>query len=250
MKVTILGSGTGVPRLERGAPGYFLQFGNNTALLDSGPGTLQRLLAVGGDYRFLDALFYTHTHPDHITDFIPLLFALKYTPGFQRKTPLRVFGSPVLRDYFRRAVHLHGDWLKELPFDLIWTIDKKEFTFGSMQVQTAEMNHSVPTVGYRLTADSGLSLVFSGDTDVTPSLISLARNADWALFECSFPDDQKIEGHLTPTEAAKIASAAGVKNLILTHLYAPCDAADPISVCRSHFSGSVQLARDGMVLEI
>ncbi len=251
MKFTILGSGTGVPRLERGAPGYFLEFGHFTALLDAGPGTLQRLLKAGGDYRKLNAFFLTHTHPDHVSDFIPLLFALKYTPDFQRKAPLTVFGPPGLQDFLNQAVLLFGKWIENLPFELR-LVETKEgsFSLGELSIQMAAMAHSVPTVGYRFTDSSRHSAVFSGDTDVTPTLIELAGGSDWLVIECSFPDDQKVAGHLTPSEAGQIAAQAGVKKVILTHLYPPCDVIDPRPSVRAHFHGQVLVARDGMVIEL
>ena len=251
MKLTVLGSGTGVPRLQRGAPGYFIQLNKFTALLDAGPGTLQRLLQAGGDYRTLDALFFTHAHPDHISDFIPLLFALKYTPEFERKKPLKIFGPPVLNDFLKNAALLFGNWLQKLPFELrVTESEEGEVSLDELHIRWAKMNHSAPTVGYRFKTPSGHSLVFSGDTDVTPALPALAKDADVLILECSFPDDQKVEGHLTPSEAGKLADKAKARRLILTHLYPPCDAIDPLPSARAHFPGPIQLAHDGLVVEI
>lgn len=46
MKITILGSGTAAPVLERNCAGYLLEIENKKLLLDSGPGTIRRLLEV------------------------------------------------------------------------------------------------------------------------------------------------------------------------------------------------------------
>ena len=58
----------------------------------------------------------------------------------------------------------------------------------------------------KLTDSNGKSIVYSGDTDYCPELIELADNCDLLILECSFPDDMKVEGHLTPSEAGKIAA--------------------------------------------
>ena len=50
MEVYIIGSGTGVPSLRRGSPGTVIKVGKSTVLLDSGSGTLRRLLDVGIDF--------------------------------------------------------------------------------------------------------------------------------------------------------------------------------------------------------
>ncbi len=251
MKIKVLGSGTGVPQLKRAAPGYFLRMNEVTALLDAGPGTLQRLVRAGGDYRFLQALFFTHAHPDHISDLIPLLFALKYTPGFERKKPLKIFGPPVLSTFLKNAALLYGNWLQNLPFELqVTESEQGKATLEGLKVRWVKMNHSAPTVGYRFDTPSGHSFVFSGDTDVTPNLPELAQATDLLILECSFPDDQKVEGHLTPHEAGKMAALAGAQKLLLTHFYPPCDAIDPLPSVRSYFGGEVQKAQDGLTLEI
>ena len=37
------------------------------------------MLEVGITYQDIDLLLYTHIHPDHISDLVPILFACKYT---------------------------------------------------------------------------------------------------------------------------------------------------------------------------
>jgi len=55
MKVTILGSGTGIPSLQRNAAGYLLEVGGLECLIDCGSGTLLRLERVQKSQRTLDA---------------------------------------------------------------------------------------------------------------------------------------------------------------------------------------------------
>ena len=63
MELTILGSGCGIPSLERGAPGILIKIDNQPLLFDSGPGTLVRLLETGVDYKSIEHVLKTHT-PD------------------------------------------------------------------------------------------------------------------------------------------------------------------------------------------
>ena len=65
LTVTILGSGTCVPSLQRGSCSVLVQIGNQHLLFDSGPGTMRRLLEAGTTIFDLDYLFYSHFHPDH-----------------------------------------------------------------------------------------------------------------------------------------------------------------------------------------
>ena len=57
MKVTILGSGTGIPSLQRNAAGYLLEVDGLECLIDCGSGTLLRLELAQKSHRTLDAVF-------------------------------------------------------------------------------------------------------------------------------------------------------------------------------------------------
>ena len=95
-----------------------------------------------------------------------------------------------------------------------------------------------------------MSLVYSGDTGFCDEIVSLADGTDLLILECSFPDDMKIEGHLTPSQAGRIASLAGVKKLLLTHFYSECLATDITTQCRKTYGGELVLARDLLHLDI
>ena len=73
----VLGSGTGIPNIKRQAPGYLLTVDGKRILLDSGPGTLQRLIHYGVTYQDIDYILYTHLHPDHTLDLAAILFAAR-----------------------------------------------------------------------------------------------------------------------------------------------------------------------------
>ena len=81
MKLTILGSGTATPSLERNSSGLFIQTPNIRMIIDMGAGTLRRMCEAQIDYREIDVIALTHFHPDHVTDFISFLFASNYTYG-------------------------------------------------------------------------------------------------------------------------------------------------------------------------
>jgi ribonuclease BN (tRNA processing enzyme) len=112
------------------------------------------------------------------------------------------------------------------------------------------MTHSPQSVGFRLSAADGRSLVYSGDTDVTPALVRLAARADLLICECAQPDQEKVPGHLTPGEAGRIASQAGVKHLVLTHFYPACESVDLAAQCRRTYRGPLTLAHDLLSFEI
>ena len=68
MKLTILGSGTATPLLDRSCAGYIIEADGRKLLFDSGAGTIRRLLELGYDIFDIEDIFYTHLHNDHINE--------------------------------------------------------------------------------------------------------------------------------------------------------------------------------------
>ena len=250
MQLTVIGSGTAALRAERGLSGYVLRNDEELYLLDGGSGTLKKCAEAGISYKAIDKIFYTHLHPDHTTDLVPFLFATKHTPGFLRTNKLEIYGPVGFTEFFRKVTDVYGVGLTEVDYELETTeMSRDRLTFEDLRVETNLMQHAKNAIGYRFTADNRV-FVYSGDTDYCEEIIALARDADLLLLECSFPDHMKVAGHLTPTEAGRVAQKAGAKRLLLTHLYPPCDEEDILTACRRGYDGRVELAYDLMQVNI
>ena len=222
MELTILGSGCGIPSLERSAPGILIQINDQPLLFDSGPGTLVRLLKAGVDYKNLEHVFYTHTHSDHSADLVPLIQALWTTPDFKRIKPLHLYGPTSFEKFLENLSQAFGSWVIAPSFPLfIHELQRDKLEFADFTVECRPMKHSKFSIGYRIESNAGNSIVYSGDTDYNDEISELAKNADVLILECSFSEKRKVAGHLIPGEAAKIAKLSNCKQLILTHFYPP-----------------------------
>lgn len=145
-----------------------------------------------------------------------------------------------------------------------------------LKITAFRVDHSPidPAVGYRFDY-AGRSIVITGDTKKTPSVLALAKGADILVHEAlqprlvkllengfaqrNMPNTSQImrdivNYHTTPEEAAAQASAAGVRELVLNHIVPPLptrlaypaflgDAAD-------HFAGRITVGEDGMLLSL
>ena len=78
MDITVMGTGTVVPRLARRQSCAVVEAGGENVVLDLGNGSVRGMLHTNLDPFAVDRVFFTHFHPDHTSDIVPLLFALKY----------------------------------------------------------------------------------------------------------------------------------------------------------------------------
>jgi len=245
MQVTILGAGTAIPARGRSPAGVYVRVADEHILLDAGAGTLQRLHAMGAPWPQLDRIFLTHFHIDHCLDLVSILFALRI-PGLERAKPLVVYGPPGLRQLYRRLNTAFHGWLTPRGFRLVLKeLGPATLRLPGYAVTTKRMDHGAThAIGYRLTA-RGKRLAYSGDTEACAGIVELGRRADLLLLECSMPDARKVDGHLTPSECGRIAAAAGVRHLALTHFYPVFHGIDVRACVRRAFRGRLTLARDG-----
>ncbi len=254
MEIIILGSGTCVPSIRRAGPAACVRTEGYTILIDSSSGTLRQLVKAGIDYSDVDMILYTHLHPDHVGEFVPFIFATKYAPGYTRTRPVLILAAEGFGEFYQGLKAAFGEWVEPLAGKLdiseIPVAMKSSMQYPPLTISTIPVRHTPQSLAYRLKDSSGRSVVFSGDTDYCEELIDLAQGADMLVSECAAPEGGKIPGHLTPSEAGRIAMAAGVKKLVLTHFYPECDRHDMVTPCMKEYDGPVILAEDFMRLAL
>ncbi|MCF8068263.1 MAG: MBL fold metallo-hydrolase [Desulfobacterales bacterium] len=253
-EVTILGSGTCVPSLERRASSILISTGKTKILFDSGPGTMNRLLEAGTEIYDIPFICYTHFHPDHTGELASFLFANKYPDTEKRQIPLTLIAGNGFKLFFNKLRDLYGDWITLTPGMLnISELDTKArdaIQYDRFKIVSVPVAHNPESIGYRVETADGLTIALSGDTDVCDELVELAESADLFICESAMPNDLKVKGHLTPSLAGEIASRAGVKKLVLTHFYPECDRVDIENECRKTYNGKIFLAHDLMRIRL
>ena len=69
MRVICLGSGMPMPRLKQAAASFLVELGNGDKFIfDMGTGAMHRLYALGIQLDYIDKVFLTHLHMDHVGD--------------------------------------------------------------------------------------------------------------------------------------------------------------------------------------
>ena len=250
MRLTVLGSGTAAPSRRRGAPGYLLETGNEKVLIDCGAGTLDRLLRSGCDPGDIQRVVLTHHHLDHFGELGHLLFSARL-PEHGRRRPLTLAGSRPLLDVVADYQGLFGHWLRPENFTLtLHDLDGSALAGDGYTLSGHPVTHIPSSRALRFVEDSGAVVVFSGDTDVCDGVVEAAQDADLFVCEASFPEGQGRPGHLVPSQAGDLARRAGVRRLLLSHLYPECDEVDMMGPAAAACRIPVSVAEDGIVMEI
>jgi ribonuclease Z len=267
LQVILLGTGYPRPDPERAGASTAVIVKGKVFVVDAGRGVVLRLAATEFPLRAIHGVFLTHLHSDH-TAGLPDLFNTSWI--FRRYSPLELYGpkgtramARSLKRYFAEDIRIRRD-LTEMHPGAGATIRAHEIREGvvyqdsGVRVTAFLVDHPPvrPAFGYRFDA-AGKSVVISGDTRPSENLIRHARGADLLIHEAYLPehfdraDSPEVAArlkhyHSTPEEAGRVATAAGVKKLVLTHLI-PGDA-DAIFLerARKRFSGEIVIGRDLM----
>ena len=234
-----------MPAKGHSPAGIYVQTGSEHLLFDAGAGSLQRLRQIGVTLLDLDRVFLTHFHVDHCLDIVSILFAMRL-PNLRRRKALYLYGPRGLKRLIRGLDTAFNGWLAPKGYRLIAQEleDKAMVALKRGRIFVRRVNHaSAEAVGYRLTVGTK-SLAYSGDTDMCHQIGHLGKRADCLILECSTRDDQKVEGHLTPSECGYLAADSGCRRLVLTHFYPVFRGYDIRRRVRDFFHGPLTLARD------
>lgn len=245
IRVTVLGSGTNV-HPTRAAAGYLVQT-DHTFLLDFGPRTLTNLIKSGVDRHRITHILFSHFHADHFADFIPFFFDAviycKYQGG--QRLPLTLIG-PRGTATLMRAMMTTFPSFDRPPFRVtIREVSDRSFRLGDTRIRPATVKHAprLHCVGYRIEYQDHV-VAYSGDSLYCGSLVKLCRDADVAILDCSFPENEPGAGHLHAGECGRVAQEAGIDRLVLSHFYPIAEQYDVRAQAASYFSGRVRMAKD------
>ncbi len=264
------------PQSHRAHPSQVILANGVPYVVDCGSGVADRLVLAGVNLTQLRHIFITHHHSDHNLDY-GNLFLLAWASGL--RTRVDTWGPPPIANMTRLAFELNR-------YDIDVRVEEEgrpdprklvvahEFSEPGLVMQdenvtvaAALVEHGPvkPAFAYRFDS-SDRSLVISGDTKPTDSLIELAKGADVLVHEAMYlpgidrilaknPNaatlrEHLLAGHTATEDVGRIAAAAGVKLLVLSHLV-PGD--DPsvtdemwMEGPRKHFSGPIVVGRDLM----
>ncbi len=245
MHITILGSGSCIPTVERNAAGFLLEVADFHILVDCGSGTVRQLARAGLDYRQIDMVCLSHVHPDHAGDLAGLVQALKVTP--ERNKELIVGGDRRIGAFYRQVVTEMVGTVGNFPVRVVDL--EKGFQGPGFSLETIRVPHGIAALALRVATARG-TVVFTGDSAWSEELVAFCRNADLVVADCSTADEPALPGHMTAGECGRLASEAGVGRLVLSHFYPATDPAACEAACRRFYTGPLIVAEDFLRLSL
>lgn len=249
-ELTVVGCGTVVPEADRVASCYYVDLDGSRVLFDAGPGALQGLARLDLPWQRITDLAITHFHVDHVGALPGLFFAFKYGLSQPRQRPLAIWGPSGIAALLESLASIFGEFILDPGFPVeIHEMDPD--TGGTLAGGTRLTAHKTPhtdeSVAYRLDGVGG-SFGYSGDSGPTETLGPFMSGVSVFVCECSLPDREVGDNHLSPGRVAGIARAADCGLLILTHVYPHLRRGNDVAglVARAGYGGDVTVAHEGL----
>lgn len=235
LSVTILGCSGTYAGPGGACSGYLVRSATTTLWVDTGPGTmgpLQQHVTLDD----VDAVLISHVHPDHWLDLPVLRNVDRYVTG---RSGRRVI-SPA------EVLHAATAVLPDVAETFDWQVvaDGARVSVGDIDVEMSRTDHPVETLAMRFD-DGHRSIGYSADTGPAWSMDRFSAPVDLALWEATYATDAGSSPHTSALDVGRLAAAAGVGRLVLTHLLPGSVPADHLAAAAEHFDGPVDLARPG-----
>lgn len=223
-----------MPAFGEPSSGYLVQTSGTTLLFDCGPGVAGELRGMLG-HRALDGVFISHLHLDHCYDLLPVAKTLL---GPHVSYPREGQQGRLIGTVAPVPCHLPPDGIKafrtvqglfpvrssppldqafDMAFEAIEITPGGGYDIADCTVTAVALRHAVPVCGFRVGSDAG-SFAYTADTGWTEALIDLSTGVDVLLCEATLREpDTGAHGHLSATDAGRLAALADVGALVLTH---------------------------------
>jgi ribonuclease Z len=244
-EIVFLGTGSAIPSKYRNVSALML-IPNDTSgaiMLDCGEGTVQQLARTFGSIEIarnyvagMGFVWISHMHADH---HLGLLTLLAERTVNSHLPPLIVVGpTPLnnfLTEYSQSLGGVDGSKFSQsyIFLDCEAMTRKKQSDFEAPALRLLKENtylqtaisvpvlHCYKAYGLVLQSNSGWKIVYSGDTEFCPDLVTEGRGADVLVHEATFEDGKEDEAkekkHSTISQALRAGLEMNAKAVVFTH---------------------------------
>jgi alkylated DNA nucleotide flippase Atl1/ribonuclease BN (tRNA processing enzyme) len=219
VRVLFLGSGDNFGSGGRFQACIHVDTGAFRFLIDCGASSLIPMKCAGISTAAIDVILISHLHGDHFGG-IPF-FIIDARLISRREAPLIIAGPPGLKQRVREAMEVF--YPGSASIDRKFAVDYAELTegeitsLGELTVFPVQVVHGsgAPAYAYRIGC-AGKTIAYSGDTEWTDALRTVADGAD--LFICeSYFFEKQMKNHLSYRTLMAHRAELRCKRLIITH---------------------------------
>ncbi len=198
----------------------------------------------GIDPDTIDTVLLSHLHGDHFGGVPLILLEAQFVS--RRTRPLVVAGPPGTRDRLWQAMEVlfprSSEIAWEFPLEIVELAAGRADPFGGLSVLPIEVVHpsGAPAYALRLSHD-GQIIAYSGDTEWTDALPTVAHDADLFIMEC-YAYNPVSKFHMDYQTLCEHLPDLRAKRMVLTHMGPEMlDRLDRVDI---------ETAYDGMVIEL
>lgn len=282
IKITLLGTGSPIPAIDRFGPSTLVEAGGQKFLFDCGRGAGMRLWQLEIPLGQVHMLFLTHLHSDHTVG-IPDVWLTGWIPAAygRREVPFEVWGP-------RGTKAMMENLEKAYAWDITTRKDEQNKQDSGVMVNAKDITQGIvyekngvkitafivdhadfidSALGYRIDF-AGHSVILSGDTRYNKNLVQYAKGADVIVHEVAAANEKSMQAsplinqilgfHCSPEDAGRVFEQVKPKLAVYYHIVRLSSSPDLprptleeiIQRTRKTYNGPLQMGEDLMSFEI
>ncbi|MCJ7811849.1 MBL fold metallo-hydrolase [bacterium] len=252
MKITVLGSASGMPISQRNSSAYLVEVKSRLYLVDAGEGVAQQLVRYQIDPSEIYQVFITHVHADHA---VGLFMLLQWMHLCKRKDPLAIYLPKGVLQGLNAVLSFFHIFQEKWSFQFDFHPISERFVFNQSGFQlsaipnyhlqgneylAAKSGWGSDSYSFLLTEENKGKVIYTSDVDSLVHLEANKKGVDILISECA---------HISVEDILDFACSAGIPRVILTHIPPEMEHFS-LSEIRKLESMTVELVSDGQVIEV
>ena len=257
MKITFVGTSSGLTSLNQFHSSLLLSAKSYNLLIDAGDGISRALLSSNLNFNSIDGIVITHLHPDHFSGFPGLIVQMKL---INRRKPLDIFILKSLKNIVEESLLRSYLFPERIKFNLNYV------TFNDAEPKSVTDNFSFIarknshldkyqkySADHKTTSLYCASFSFEVECKKIIYTSDIGSEKDILLFQ-----DQPLEificeaNHIEPAKIIEALGKINTRKIFLTH-YSDNDftkLSEILSTINNSASSRIQFAKDGFSLKI
>jgi ribonuclease BN (tRNA processing enzyme) len=204
MKITFLGTASAMPDINRSQSAVLVEASGSAFLFDAGEGTFREMHRMAIEPDRIDAVFISHTHPDHAAG-IPGL--LQWMRLLGRTKPLSLFLPAGILRRFKSVVPAfllnRSEWT--FKYHLFPMSGGTAYEKDALRIEAVPNGHLGPDLTYEAQLKKGLDslsfcihessdvkVIYTSDVEGLDHLGAVAAMANVLISECTHVETEKV----------------------------------------------------------